>query len=46
MPYLPDRYVDEIPQIYRDVLASFPDVFPPRAKGDGLAVQTMEAQSG
>lgn len=43
MAYLPDSYIAEIPQIYRDILASFPDIFPPRAKGDGLAVQTLHA---
>lgn len=43
MHYLPDSYVAEIPEIYRDILASFPDIFPPRSKGDGLAVQTLHA---
>jgi hypothetical protein len=43
MPYLPDSYVAEIPAIYRDILAAFPTIFPQRAKGDGLSVQTLHA---
>ncbi|MGH7139497.1 MAG: hypothetical protein ACREHD_27440 [Pirellulales bacterium] len=40
---MPDSYISEIPEIYRDILAAFPTIFPPRAKGDGLSVQTLHA---
>lgn len=44
MAYLPDSYIAEVPQIYRDILAAFPAIVPTRAKGDGLSVQTLHAE--
>jgi hypothetical protein len=44
MVYLPDSYIAQIPQIYRDVFAALPGIVPTRAKGDGLSVQTLHAE--
>jgi hypothetical protein len=36
-------YAQQLPQIYRDILAAFPEVEPGRKAGFGLAFQTLTA---
>jgi hypothetical protein len=37
------EYIQDLPAIYRDILALFPDVEPARKAGWGLAYQTLAA---
>jgi hypothetical protein len=37
------EYASRLPDIYRDILAAFPEVEPRRKKGYGLAFQTLAA---
>jgi hypothetical protein len=37
------KYANDLPPIYRDVLALFPEVEPARKAGWGLAYQTLAA---
>jgi hypothetical protein len=43
MVSLPDSYVQTLPDIYRDILQSFPKIEPSRRRGYGLAIQTIHA---
>ena len=35
------EYVDSLPEIYRDMLAAFPQFNPTRKVGDGLSFQSL-----
>lgn len=41
MPQITDRYIEELADIYRDILAAFPQVDPSRKAGYGLAFQSL-----
>ena len=41
MSTVTQEYVDSLPEIYRDILAAFPQLEPYRNAGDGLAYQTL-----
>src|SRR6266849_3229079 len=43
MVSLPDSYVKTLPDIYRDILQSFPRIEPARKREYGLAIQTIHA---
>ena len=36
-----DQYVENLPEIYRDVLSTFPSFNSTRISGDGLAYQSL-----
>lgn len=38
-----EKYVGDLPQLYKDILHSFPEVDPGRRAGFGLAIQTIHA---
>ena len=40
------RYADDLPAIYRELLAVFPQIDPHRHAGDGLAPQSLHARLG
>ncbi|MGA2065100.1 MAG: hypothetical protein ABSG86_09030 [Thermoguttaceae bacterium] len=35
------KYVEDLPDIYRDILTAFPEIEPARKAGEGLAYQTL-----
>ncbi len=41
MTVVTKEYVEGLPQIYRDILAAFPEIEPARKAGEGLAFQTL-----
>jgi hypothetical protein len=41
MSTVTEQYVNSLPEIYRDILASFPAIEPARSFGDGLTYQTL-----
>jgi hypothetical protein len=36
-----EDYANQLPEIYREILAAFPEIEPSRKAGDGLAFQTL-----
>jgi hypothetical protein len=44
MGVVTQKYVDDLPPIYRDILAVFPDAEPARKAGWGLAYQTLASR--
>ena len=44
MAAITKEYVDNLPQIYKDILAAFPEIDPARNAGEGLAYQTLFEQ--
>ncbi len=36
-----EDYAKQLPEIYREILAAFPEIEPSRKAGDGLAFQTL-----
>ncbi len=41
MTTVTEQYVKSLPDIYRDIFASFPAIEPARSSGDGLTFQTL-----
>ena len=41
MPAVTKEFVEKLPEIYRDILAAFPEIEPARKAGEGLAFQTI-----